>query len=146
MNQTDHNAQCRKTLLKILNETAGHYTSKNRAVMSASLDMCAYRDDVGNRCAIGRTMKKSAIDRLENNFQVNKTISELVDNNGIHAKDFYSRYHITDEMLADGNFIEMLSLIQNLHDDACSWNTKGLSSKVGKSHVDQIKGEILKNF
>lgn len=118
----------KEQMLKMLEDTANHYNSNNRAMKDNG--QCMYLAPNGNKCAVGRYLNEEHKDykaALRFNFGVGKLLKRF------------------PNILTVDVPISFLSSLQDLHDRGSNWNEKGLSEK-GEEYYQEIKSRILSDY
>lgn len=129
----------KQLMQELLIETIGFYDLDKRSLVVSRYDTltCAYEDDNGKRCAVGRIMTDEAIRKLkENGHNVTFGVRELIQlyEPGILLEKWHP-------LLDDEHGLSFLVNIQCLHDYSCNWTKKGLSD-----YGENAVRNITKNF
>lgn len=101
------------TKAKIIEETANHYNSENRAVNKGW--ECVYETHTGERCAVGRCMTEETLTKYKNSCKP--------------VLDLYKET-ILDNLLKEkyrGHGVYFWEDIQRFHDKSYYWNESGLT-------------------
>jgi hypothetical protein len=133
-----------KTKLEILEETANFYNRNNRATHEKF--GCAYRNDEGNKCAVGRCMTDEAIEKYGDFDGAASTLANAIGRNELGVNISYGNdAKILDYVLDEeyhGHELEFWGDLQTLHDNQSRWDNEGLSpygKQLYKSLVEKWK-------
>jgi len=116
-----------KTKRQIILETSKKYTSKNRSTVKSPLyfggEGCVYKNDQGNKCAVGRCLKS--------NSSIFYTMNEGFGASNIGGvklnKELKPSYR--------GHSVKFWEDLQKFHDEKHNWDNKGLTG-LGDEHLD----------
>jgi hypothetical protein len=120
-------------MIAVLDNTAEFFNSDNRSFYHGTGD-CAFFDDNGNRCALGRLTTIEKAKELE--------YSNLLEDSKPITLECLLKKHLVPPF--DILPFEFLDTLRDLHDDSNNWNSEGLS-EAGKLAYKSILLAIENN-
>ena len=122
--------------LALVDETIEFYSNNPRAILGSH---CAYQSSNGCRCAVGRILSETTIERILAFGDNGNRLSVVMRHMTI---EFDDEHKWLGEMKR-GLLIKLLESLQCLHDESDNWIPEGLTD-IGQRTVINIKANIAK--
>lgn len=110
----------------IINQTVKFYSEDPSRRALNENGGCVYRNDEGNKCAVGRCFNEKKANFLSD----------------LDAKSYDKEYCLDNHLKKKykGHSIEFWDDLQGLHDSSYCWNSQGLTEQ-GKAEVKRLKNK-----